>query len=88
MTTILGFRDPHAFATDQVLALGLEDQADQPLLNGVQQLTRDQASYLRLLLLRASESESVVRMTQEQFQQCLESAQQFYIAPESTAMMQ
>jgi len=88
MNTLLGFRDPHAFALDQVLALGLEDQVDQPLLDGVQQLTRDQASYLRLLLLRSTETDEVVRITHEQFCLCLEAAQQSHMVPEPNALMQ
>ncbi|MDD2745036.1 MAG: hypothetical protein PHU93_00705 [Candidatus Gracilibacteria bacterium] len=86
--TLLGFRDPHAFAKDQVLGLGLEDQEDQPLYDGIDTLTRDQASYLRLLLVGHTDSNEVIRTTKEQFHIYLEAAQQFYVVPENTTLMQ
>lgn len=86
--TLLWFRDPHAFAKDQAFGLGLEDQEDQPLYDGIDALTRDQASYLRLLLIGQSGSDVVIRTTKEQFQIYLEAAQQFYVVPENTTLMQ
>lgn len=77
--TILGFRDPYAFTKDTVLRLGMENQEDQPFLDAIDTLTRDQASYLRLLMLHATSAEGVVFMTKDRLMCLIDAAQNFQL---------
>ncbi len=86
LMTTLGFRDPYAFAKDAVLRLGMEDQNDQLFLDAIDTLTRDQASYLRLLLLEVTSIEGVVSMTKDRLLQLMYAAQNFQLT-ESQGMM-
>lgn len=76
----LGFRDPHAFARQETLSLGLEDQQDQPVLDAIDTLSRNQASYLRLLILR--DLDSVQTLTKERFLSLIEMAGTFSLVEE------
>jgi hypothetical protein len=84
--TILGFRDPYAFAKDAVLSLGMEDQNDQLFLDTIDKLTRDQASYLRLLMLHTTTVEGVVTLTKDRLSQLIYAAQNFQLIESQVIM--
>ncbi len=84
--TILGFRDPHAFAKNETFFLGLEQQEDQPLLDAIENLTRDQASYLRLLILSNRHVGVTISLTKERMSELISAARNFQIAEESRTM--
>jgi hypothetical protein len=84
--TILGFRDPHAFAKEQTYLLGLDDQEDQPLYDGIDSLSRDQASYLRLRMLGVTQSGDRVSLTKEKVVELISEARNFRLSEASGAM--
>lgn len=85
--TILGFRDPHAFTKEKILMMGLEDQEDQPFLDAVDTLTRDQASYLRLLMLNATHVDGIISITKDRLTDLLSTARNFQLS-DSKGVMQ
>jgi hypothetical protein len=84
--TLLGFRDPHEYAKQEIFMLGLDNQEDQPLYDAIQHLTRDQASYLRLLLLDSPRIDGVITMTKDRLTELIDTAKLFSIVEGNSQM--